>query len=113
MEHRQQGGWRGWVGGEGFAPRGREAEYYRRLEEGERRSPHDDWRHRLFGGWLGHDRTHTHREHGRHEFYDSPREWSDREWQERPRHHEEHGPGRHEHPGQSSGRFIYRDVVRR
>src|SRR5688572_3987481 len=28
-----EGGWRGWVGGEGFAPRGHEAEYYGRRDE--------------------------------------------------------------------------------
>ena len=53
-------GWHGWVGGEGFAPRGREGGWERGFE--------DEWRGRERSGTI-------HREYGGREFQDPPRDY--------------------------------------
>jgi hypothetical protein len=67
----REGGWHGWVGGEGFAPRGHEAEYWGRRDEGWGRG-FDEWRGREPMGTV-------HREYGGREFREPPRDFgSDR-----------------------------------
>lgn len=63
---RVEGGWRGWVGGEGFAPRGHEPEYYGRRDEGVWERRHDD-------DWRGPTGT-VHREYGGRSFREPPPE---------------------------------------
>jgi hypothetical protein len=110
---RVEGGWRGWVGGEGFSPRHREGGWREHDERHEHRHGyrHEGWDRGFEDEWRGREPMGTvHREYGGREFREPPREFGG-------------GYGRRDvggqygrtgdYPGYTGGRPVYQAPVRR